>query len=359
MNIAKHWLTKLLTACLGFGILVGCSSPTNDTSSEPAVRPIKLVTVEESSSTFSRNYPATISTNRSRELAFQVSGLIESIPVSAADQVTEGMLLAKIDPEDYEANLNSVKAQFENAEVEYQRAVRLAEQDAISQSVLEQRKAQRDVAEAALSSAEKALEDTKLVAPFDGVIAQIMATELDVAQPGKPVMTIISIELYEAKINVPANMIATSQQRTGQAVILTLDAAPDIQIPATFGQATLVADATSQTFEVTFLFEAPEELVVLPGMTGSVSITAETVNAEEVGAVSIPLTSILIEGDSKYVWLVDKETMTVTRQEVEVVDGIGENIRITTGLEAGDVIAGAGVNYLAEGMQVRAWSTAK
>ena len=118
------------------------------------------------------------------------------------------ILIARLDTRDLRNNLESAQASYSNAEEEYQRAVRLAEQDAIATSVLEQREAQRDVAKAQLDSAEKALSDSEIVAPFDGVIASVPASEGNTVGPGEIVATLIGVDTLEATISLPASVIS-------------------------------------------------------------------------------------------------------------------------------------------------------
>ncbi len=70
----------------------------------------------------------------------------------------------------------------------------------------------------------------------------------------------------------------------------------------------------------------------------------------------MPLSAILSDGAARYVWIVDPDSMTVSKREVTVSDGIGETAIVTEGLEMGETIATAGASYLAEGMQVRPWT---
>ena len=70
---------------------------------------------------------------------------------------------------------------------------------------------------------------------------------------------------------------------------------------------------------------------------------------------AVPITAISSDAEGKYVWLVADDSMTVSRQRVEVSDGIGEMLVVHSGLQAGDTIISAGGGFLAEGMQVRRW----
>ena len=135
---------------------------------------------------------------------------------------------------------------------------------------------------------------------------------------------------------------------------MILEAAPGNPIEATFKEANLLADTTSQTYGVTFTFDPPENLVILPGMNATVELSSA--RQSQTHRQSVPLSAIVSDGDAKYVWVVDKDLMTVSRREVTVADGIGETVVVTEGLAAGETIATAGASFLADGMQVRPWS---
>jgi len=133
---------------------------------EPKVRPVKLITLSGASDLQTAKYPATVSAAQRSELSFQVGGLIEDIAVTESQEVKDGDVIARLDQRDFQSQVKSARSQFENAEEEFQRAVRLSREDAIARSVLEQRESQRVVARAQLDSAEKALGDTVIRAPF-------------------------------------------------------------------------------------------------------------------------------------------------------------------------------------------------
>ncbi len=324
---------------------------------EPAVRPVKLITLSPASDVQTSRYPAVVSAGQSADLSFQVGGFVAELAVANAQQVNEGDLIARLNQSDYQSQLTSARSQFQNADEEYQRAVRLAEEDAIAKSVLEQRLTQRDVARAQLDTAEKALEDTVLRAPFAGVVVQKPANEGDNLPAGQLVVSLMGHGALKATVDLPARVIAESQEVEDRGAIVILDAASDERIPAEFLEAILQADATSQTYEVTFTFEPPENIVVLPGMNATVELSsARRSDSTAANRISVPLSAVVSDGATKYVWVVDEDTMTVSRRGVTVADGIGDMAVVTEGLTIGDTIATAGASFLADGMQVRPWT---
>ena len=345
------------TLSIALVTVTACSSDTEEEVQEPLVRPVKLLTLTTASDLQTSRYPASVSAGRFSELSFQVGGLIEEVAVVDAQEVNAGDLIARLDQRDYQSSAVSARAQFQNAEEEYQRAVRLAQEDAIAGSVLEQRESQRDVARAQLDTAEKALEDTVLRAPFKGVVAQVPVRERENISAGQPVAALIDADTLEVTIDLPARVIAESQEVENRGSFVVLDAAPDTRITATFKEADLIADTASQTYGVTFTFEPPDNLVILPGMNATVELSGARKSDADAGVrKSVPISAIASDGESTYVWVVDPDTMTVSKREVTIADGVGEYAIVTEGLAPGDTIATAGASFLAEGMQVRPWS---
>ncbi|MGI9265312.1 MAG: efflux RND transporter periplasmic adaptor subunit [Gammaproteobacteria bacterium] len=354
MQYSIRRIYRLLTLIMVLITAVSCDSADIEEEQEPTVRPVKMLTLSPASDVDTSRYPVTVSAGQFSELSFQVGGLIEAIAVDDAQEVSAGDMIARLDQRDFQSQLATARAQFQNAEEEYQRGVRLAEGDAIATSVLEQRQAQRDVARAQLDAAEKALEDTTLRAPFTGVIAEMRVRERETIAAGQEVAALINLDTLEVVVNLPARVIAESQEVEDRGAFVILEAAPDNRIEATFKEASLLADTASQTYAVTFTFEPPGSPVILPGMNATIELSSarQYQNTRK----SVPLTAIVSDGDSTYVWLVDRELMTVSRREVTIADGIGETAVVTEGLAPGDTIATAGASFLADGMQVRPWS---
>lgn len=343
----------VLAGLLALLTLTSCSDAPPQADSESLSRPVKLISVAVANDERATRYPAIIGAGTTAELSFVVGGVIKELPVSDASPVEAGDLIAKLDPRDFESNVASARASFSIADEEYQRAVRLAAQDAIAKNILEQRKAQRDVTRAQLDAAEKALADSVLRAPFTGVIASVPVRAQQTISPGTRIATVINVSTLDATINMPASVIARVPTREARGATVVLEAAADREIEATFSEADLVADATSQTYSVSFSFQPPENMIVLPGMNATVVLRSAGLGGER-DAVSVPLAAVQSDGQGQYVWLVGDD-MTVSRRAVEIADGIGETAVVNTGLSPGERIVGAGGAYLSAGMRVTAW----
>lgn len=357
-------LKQFLALSLGCLAIAGCSSGEMD---EPEIiRPAKLFLVKAPDEQFDTNFPAVIEAGQSSTLTFQVSGLLEGLPVRDGQAVRKGAALARLDPRRYGNAVAAAKAQYDSAQSDYLSAKRLLEQDAIARIAVDQRRAQRDVAKAQLDSAQKDLADTVLRAPFSGLIAKKHATQFENVKAGQEIVTLQSIGTVEAVVSVPASLVPRliSERRTAGANgnseftnYVVLSSAPDVRIPGEFRSATTQADAQSQTFQVKFAFTPPSSVIVLPGMTGTVFASRALFDSEvSANETTVPLGSVLSDGKSRYVWVVNRKTMAVKKRKVVVSEDVGIDIRIESGLKAGETIVSAGAAYLHEGMKIRPYT---
>jgi len=360
MGIQLSYLNAFSSSIFIVLLLSACNSdvPTDDSKPETLVRPAKLIEVSQASTDQFLNYPAVIKSSQLKSLYFEVGGKLNELPVIEAQQVKKGDVLAKLDQRDLQATLASAKAQYENANIEYQRGVRLLKENAISKSQVEERKSKRNVSKSSLDTAQKALQDSVLIAPYDGTIAKVSIAKQQVVQAGKPVIDILGKGGLEAAINLPSSILARVDKDKAPATdsYIVLDAKPDLQVPATFKEAALQADAASQTYAVTFTFDAPEDLVVLPGMNAVVWFRDPSRSSTNASKIAIPLTAIATDGDQKYVWVVDSDAMTVSKRNIEAEKDVGTRIGVISGLDAGETIVSAGISALSEGMKVSRWS---
>ena len=360
MRTKSSCFTGFYLILISVFLLAACDSepPPAENKTEVLVRPAKLIEVNQTHDNTFLNYPAVIKSQQLSSLYFEVGGMVNELPVIQAQQVKKGDVLAKLDQRDLLAKLASTKATYNNANTEYQRGLRLLKADAISKSKVGERKSNRDVAKSNVETAEKALQDSVLIAPYDGSIAKVYIKIRQVVQAGKPVIDILGKDAgLKAIINLPSSILAKSGGRepTTDSYIV-LDAAPDRQIPVIFKEAALQADAASQTYEIVFTFEAPEDVIILPGMNGVVWLRDPTRSTSDINRIRIPLTAIATDGDQKYVWVVDQNTMTVSKRNVVIETNVGTMIGIISGLKPGESIVATGISALSEGMKVSKWS---
>lgn len=343
-------------ACAFFG-LVGCGD-------EPAappevVRPVKITEVGRRAAE-RREYPGRIRAVQYSEMGFEVPGRIVEFPVTEGSRVQKGQVLARIDARDYEAERAKATAKLQHAATERDRAKILYEKQVKAKSEYELRERLLEVARADVATARKAVEDTVLRAPFDGVLARKLVSDFRNVQAKEPVLIVQDDSSLEIKVGVPErDLTGGSGARRNAAEItdrirprVVLSALPDREFPARLTELAEVADPTTRTFEATFAFAKPEGVNVLGGMTAKLRIDVSA--GEQTEGVSLPATSVVADsGDAPYVWVVDPASMRVTRRTVSVGRLVGTQIQVESGLSAGEWVAVSGVHQLRDGDTVR------
>ena len=176
------------------------------------------------------------------ELVARVSGYLRAVEVANGAQVTTGQALFVIEPENYEATVQSSRAQLERAEaaqtlarIELDRKAQLVRKGAVPQSELDiatanEKAAQADIAAAAaaLQQAQLNLSYTRMTAPFDGQIGKIAKSIGDLVGPETgalatlvrttPIYVVFSVSerqianLMEARVADGENPSATPMQ---------------------------------------------------------------------------------------------------------------------------------------------------
>ncbi|UTW55648.1 efflux RND transporter periplasmic adaptor subunit [Kordiimonas sp. SCSIO 12610] len=313
-----------------------------------------MIEIKASSDIRKVSFPAIVEANESVNLTFEVNGELTKLEVLEGDIVKKGQIIAQLDQRNFFNNLRAAQAEFNTAELEFDRGELLVSRGALAQSIQDQRKARLDIARANLDIAQKAHEDTVLRSPFEGSIAAVHVVNFESITAQTPIITLQTMGAAEAKVQIPATLVANSGRIEILENTITLDAAPDQAIPTHISERARQADPRTQTFEMAFAFNPPEGLNILPGMTGHVDgvlrVVSETGGTER---MEIPVHAILAKGGKTFVWVVNPETMTVSKREVITSTDFGETLRIESGLEAGEQIVGAGAAFLHDGMQVR------
>jgi RND family efflux transporter MFP subunit len=338
-------------------VLGGCGE-------EPAppaevIRPVKIFEVGGQAGA-RREYPGQIRAAQYSEMAFEVPGRIVEFPANEGDRVEPGQTLARLDPRDYQAKLDSAEAKLQHALAERDRAKILFDKGVKPKAEYELRERLYDVSEAETAQARKALEDTVLRAPFAGVLARKLVADFRNVQAKEPVLVVQDDSSFEIKVSVPERDLTAREGKRASAEEITqrlrprvvLSALPDREFPARLTELAEVADPTTRTFEATFAFARPENVNVLGGMTAK--LVLEVPPLPGVTGTAVPAAAVVSASDPEpFVWVVDPATMKVSKRTVELGAMTGSEVRVLAGLAAGDQVVASGVHQLREGTVVR------
>ncbi len=352
--------TRILTALvLGWSTVLGIACSEEIPPEKAPARPVKIQVLAEEGAVRTLEYPGQVDAAQHADMGFEVAGRILEFPVREGQNVSAGQVLARLDPRDYQTALDVERAKYNAAQTEYERVKKLFEANVKSQQELDRGKRNFEVAAANLKTAEKALDDATLVAPFTGRVARKLVRDFRNVQAKEAVLTLVDESSLEIVAQIPERDWALSRpgvdpERRAEALRprVTVSAFPDRAFPARLKEIATTADPTTRTYAITLSFDKPADLNVMPGMTAKISL--DIPSQATGGGYTLPAQAVVEDqGTSPYVWRVDPQSMTVARAEITLGELGGSEVEVRSGLDPGDWIAISGVHQLREGMPVR------
>ena len=337
------------------------------------VRPIKAMKVGEFRPFGGRWFPGKATATQEANLSFRVAGTVFKIPVDVGTTVNKRDLLARLDPQDYQVELNNAQAQLRKAragldlaESEHTRVARVFEKDpgAVSKSLVDVRKAELDTAKAQVVSAEALVESatdnlnyTYLRSPYEGVVVEKFIEQFEDVQAKQEIIRVLDTSRIEFTIQVPEILMEHIDKVRKTGAYVVFDTYPNAELYATIKEVGKEASRTTRTYPVTLIMDQPENFQVLPGMAGKAKADQEAVAKiaaqEGLVGIKIPVTATFSdEEDRTFVWVVDQTSKTVSKRAVDVIN-LTEGGTMVTGLDPGEMIATAGASMLVEGQPVR------
>ena len=275
---------------------------------------------------------------RTSELSFRVSGPIDRFDVYAGSRYARGSIIAGIDPRDFRIRRNRAEAVYLQAKAEYER-IRV---------LFENAKADYVSAKSAFEMAVNELEDTKLIAPFNGYVGEVYLEKFQDVKASQPVISFIDIDRLKIEVYVTQDIACTIQPR--DTIRLRFDTQPGRLYMANVVEVSKGTTRNNLSYLLTAILPN-EDNRLLSGMSGKALL--ETVPVVS-GNISIPQVALCHRpsvGD--YVWVVNPETNRVARQSVTVGELLPDGtVRIEEGLQAGEVVATSGLRFLSDGMEV-------
>jgi len=317
-------------------------------------RPVKTEWVEALSVEKERGYPGVVNASDESALSFRVDGPLVQVNVTLGELVKKGDLLMQIDPRDFEDRIQSLDAQLagaaaqqQNASQDYARMSKLFAQQVVPQRDYDHAKNTMDSADAVvknikaqLAIARHALKDTSLLAPYDGVVTEQLAENSEMVDSGDVVLQFHNIQLLEVTVSVPENEIVRRSVGKGTFVQVSFPAVAGRTFDARLKEWSSAADPLTRTYAITFEFDAPADLKILPGMTADVSWRS----ARPVSVMTVPVSALSPGADgSSFVWVCGESGAPAVARPVTVGELIGTSrVVILDGVSEGEQVIVSG-----------------
>lgn len=342
-------------------LLVACSKPAPP---EEPIRAVKVMTVGVNTFSSGYEFAGEVKARLESRLGFRVGGKIIQRQAELGQRVKAGQVLAQLDPQDYKLAADAARAQLQAAATnrdlaaaDYKRYKELKEQNFISSAELERRETTLKAAQAQFEQAQSQLavqsnqaSYASLVADVAGVVTAIEAEPGQVVSAGTPVVRIAADGPRDVVFSVPEDKV--SGIKLGMAVKVR-GWAQDTQTAPAMAEVREVsasADPATRTFQVKLALDgkAPSPplgatMFVLPVGLGDV---------QGMPVIKLPTSALRQEGQASAVWLLDKVSMTVKSQIVQIATADGNEAVIAAGLQPGMVVVSAGVHVLSPGQKV-------
>jgi len=328
-----------------------------------------------------------VTARRRATVSSKITGKVVEVDVEEGKNVVRGQVLARLDDSTPKAALALAEAQAEaarrglrenevrldQARLAERRAAQLLQDRIVSQSQLDQAKADADSIDAHIAAlkeqirvAERQIEvqQTDLTnyvirAPFSGV-----AISKD-AQPGEMVSPVSAgggftrtgictiVDMHSLEIEVDVNESYISRVKPGQDVDAVLDAYPDWHIPAHVITLVPTADRQKATVLVRLGFKQLDPRI-LPDMAIKVTFLREagddTAAAAAQPTALVPRPAIKTLGADNFAFVVRGDL--VERRAVRLGGTDGDRVEVLAGLQSGDRVVLSPPPTLADGSKV-------
>ncbi|PPB82286.1 RND family efflux transporter MFP subunit [Albidovulum inexpectatum] len=325
----------------------------------PADHPRPVVSVlAQTRAELPSGYIGTVAARIVSDLGFPLAGTLAERPVEIGDVVARGDLIARLDPEELEADLRSAeagvivaRAQLRSAQDAVERARKLLERGVGAKTRLEDAEralvaaqARMDQAIATRNRASDLLNLATLRAPQDGVVTAVLVEPGAAVSAGQPVVSLAGTGEREIVIDVTeqdAASIASDAEFVARLVVN-----PEIETVATLDRIDPVAAQTTRTRRVHLRLREPDPAFRLGAL---VQVSAR---ARDEGRIILPRTAVLETADGAAVWVVDRSDDRVHLTPVTIAASGDDFVVIETGLAPGAEVVTKGIHSLKDGQIV-------
>ncbi len=309
---------------------------------------------------------------RQAAVASKATGRLAYLGVVEGDRVQAGQIVARLENDDFAAEVDRAKASLLQARAEsteasliYGRQKKMLASGGISQAEFETSEARhlRAVAgvasaRAGVKSAEVALENTLIRAPFNGTVltksaevGEMVAPLASVGSSRGAVVTLADMNSLEVEADVAEANI--DRVRTGLPCEITLDAYPDTRYPGKVVKIVPTADRSRATVLVKVAFVSRDRRV-LPEMSAKVNFLPESTklsSEQEKPVVAVPNSAVTLRNGVKMVFLV--EGTTVRSAPVTTGRILGDLTEVKDGVNSGDRVVLSPPGSMVTGMKIK------
>ncbi len=334
----------LLRALLTIYAVVGAHSvwAAKDKTVSVFAEPAEVIELQETLDVL-----ATVIANESIDVVSTLTERVQSIHFTEGQMVSKGDLLVVLDTREAQANVEQSKAITLESQQQYERVVKLAKQQGISQSTVDEKLRAWKVAQAQQTQAEIHLDKHFIRAPFDGRVGLRYVSVGALLQPGTMITTLDDVSQVKADFTVSAAELGYI--KPGLSIESAHPAFPKTKFSGSIETLDTRVNESTRRLNVRASIANPN-VQLRPGMLLTTQIQKPTRSA-----LMVPATAIVVFADDQIVYqIVDKEGTKVAQKRI-VKTGVRtpSQVEILEGLNAGDLVVSEGALKLKSGRKVQ------
>lgn len=265
---------------------------------------------------------------RQNLIGSDAQGKIIRLNIEEGDKVSKGQVIAKIDDEMLQLQLQNAEVALEGQKNDDSRYSNLAKDNVVSGMQVEKTKLGVRSAEIQLKQVQKQLRSTNIAAPFSGVITKKLVDLGSVIGSGTPLVEITDISSLKLTVSVPERDIL--KFKLNDKVVVKADIYGDRSFTGKVTYISVQADK-SHNFKVQIEVKN-DKRDLMAGMYGSVSLQ----NSQSVTALAIPRKALVGSSKKPQVYVIRNGKAVLTSfnagtsdgEYIEVIDGLTKSDRI-------------------------------
>ena len=283
---------------------------------------------------------AKLFTNYSSETA----GIVIKIDFTAGDKVLKGKLLYQLDDGIPKARVAQAEAQLNLARLDKERYEKLHKQKAVSQQDMDKAENAYKQALANVDLSKAQLGQTRIRAPFDGIVGASNVKLGDYISPGKVLVTITNNKNLELEYKVADKYL--NLLKLDQRVLFTIESYPKRKFNGTVDYVAAYVDHNTHAVSVRAKVDNTD-LMLSPGVSAKIKQQLKI----EKDAMTVPTLALNADIEGYYVFKI--ENNKALRAKVKTGQHLLDNVQIVSGLKIGDVVVVEGGSNLSNGSAVK------
>ena len=294
---------------------------------------------------------ASIKTRQNVLLYPEYTGTLKKIYVEEGQEVKKGKLLAQIDDAGLKNQLEQLQIQTALSKTTYERTQRLWDQNIGAEMQLLKAKAAYESQLKTIAQLKKQLQRTQILAPFSGVIDEIVANTGANLLPGQtPVMRIVNLKKMYTEASVPERYLSQIKKGTTATVKIPM---LDREYPTTVRQIGNFINPNNRSFRVETPLPNPDEMIK-PNLSCKLKIKDYS-NPE---ALMIPLRIIKENAvGKKYIFKLNPDGKDRVYRTEQTFIQLGKNsidkVEVLMGIQSGDLLVDEGATIVENNQRVK------